>query len=365
MSVRKASRAVLRTALQRADDASGKLPKLKTELAAFLDDLRVIDAFYSENPDAFRKHRPLTAVHLPAIVSSLEGLAEFGARQLDEARFRKLQEDLKGCLIATRQVRHSLEEDAIRPVEIELAVLKERLPGAELEDSENVGDRSLLGRFAKQASGMMEAATKPVTARLPEVPAISGVYEQIAGRAGGAASAARLCAKGLIEDGVDRISSPVISQILAVQGAIWSGSMSALLWGGIAALVFPPAIPFAAGISFIADGGQTYLKSLDHSAEFVDRAREDRKVARRDEMRKHLAKFTGRSSIVRMETPNVHVQMNLEDDSATGMILSGAFAGESLQDLSAANLRLLAKTAPDSETKDILEAWQRRSQSPA
>ncbi|EPX76759.1 hypothetical protein [Salipiger mucosus] len=360
-NVARAAKAVIRTARSRILKSREALPGLRSDIDDFLEDLAVIEDYYDADPAAYRKNRPLTAVHLPAIVSSLEGVGELGQRGLEDGKFSELQDELRGCLTAARHVRKTLETDAARPLEAEIEVVKDQLP-----DARGDGEADQPSRWAQmgsRVSGSIGTALKPVRDRLPDAPDIGGFYDQVTQRAIGGTEVARTYAMGLIEEGFDRVSSPVVAQVSAVQNALVSGSVSALVAGGITALVFPPAVPVVAGLYFLGDGGEKYVADLEKNGKKAEANRSKRRQEREREMQRSLARFAGKSPVVRMETPNVHVQMNLETNAASGMILAGHYAGTALEDLSGREIALLSRTAPDTETRDILHAWETRSAS--
>ena len=344
-----------RRALKAVDDArrqaatlAAEIPSMEGHLQNFSDDLSAIATILRKDDTAFRKIRPLTAVHLPAITSSLEALRDLRGGETGE-RLAALEGELALCLTAASQARSALAADEVTTLEIEAATLRDHLgPDAEAPPAPPPApDPGLLGR----AWSLGQATTTGLAGRA------RSIGSDLADRAGSGTAAANTYVSGLLVDGADAIASPVATRISAARAALSSASLGAILGGAITAIVFPPAIPFAMGLAAL-DGMSSYEQAVAEGERETARRRADRRSSRNRDLAGQIARFCGTSTIVRTETPHIHVTIDMVRETASGTILSGRYAGCGLDEFPRADLTWLATTAPDPETADLIRAYR-------
>jgi hypothetical protein len=348
----KAARAIVINARVQAERLAEHLPDMARSLKAFAADLAVIETAYAADPALFRRNRALTAVHLPAIITSLETLAEMRAAGTDDDALKAVTGDITDCLKVTRQARKRLDDIQLDALAAETAVLRDGLEPPEVDLEEGTGwrvPRALTGLAARGGDALSTTASRGRTA-------FAAMGSSAIDRLGSGAGAVGTLFGGIVEDGVDMVTSPVARRMSALSHALASASSSALIGGVVTAIVFPPAIPVAIGLA-VLDGSSGYADALEKGDKQADAAREARKQDRGNRLTAQLARFRGTSPTVRMETPHVHVTLNAETGAATGLLLTGQHAGEALERFNKAALEHLAQTAPDAETREILETW--------
>ena len=163
----------------------------------------------------------------------------------------------------------------------------------------------------------------------------------------------------LYEDTLDTLTSPVTTRLRAARHAFEGASISAILGGCLLAIVFPPAAPLALGLAAL-EAPDLYSDKMRSQSEQIDKDRQMRRAARSESTAKQIARLKGVSPIVRMETPYLHVSIDLAAGQADGVVLAGRHSGRLLSDLHEQNIASLIKFAPDDETKKILESWNAR-----
>jgi hypothetical protein len=356
----KASRAIIINARARAAKLAPDLPGIKPQLQAFIEDLDYLDEAYLKDPAAFRKNRALTAVHLPGILTGLEALIQMQNDGADPDKTAQLETEIATCFAAAAQARAVLAQNATTAVEIEAAVLKEAINpihgSAAEQQTPNEGSRSIIG----QIDGLSRSGGKAILGGLTfGRDRVSEIGNTAADRLGAGAGLATTYLSGLVEDGIDMVTSPIARRVNAISSALSTASTSAIVGGLVTAVVFPPAVPFAVGLALL-DGTSTYADALESEQNRADHDRSQRRSARQEEISNKLGKFRGRSPVIRMETQHVHVTMNAQTGQSQGIILTGRHAGDSLMDLDRDLLSHLGATAPDPETREIIYAWRNR-----
>jgi hypothetical protein len=355
---RKAALAITIAARARLSSLAPDIPVLEKEITSFISDLDYISEALSKVPDEYRKIRPFTAVHLPSIVASLEALSTLEKTEGNTDRIAMLETDIKTCLQAATHARATLQNIAETALEVETAVLKEKVKEASPEQPSNDGSQAgLVGKFKIGAFGVSQKLTAPLLKGVSESgKQVATLQDSALSRLDAGAGLAYGYVSGLVEDGIDIITSPISRRVGAIGSALESASTTAIAGGLVTAIIFPPAIPIAMGIALM-DGADTYGKALEEAERKSASDKTDRQQKRSQESAARLARLQGKSPVVRIETSHVHVSMNSETGECQGVILTGLHAGENMQSLDNDVLDQLAKTAPDQETGKIIRSF--------
>lgn len=348
----KASRAIVLNSKTQAEALLPQLTAIQAEMEVFIEDLDFIQQAYAKKPDVFRHNRPLTAVHLPGIIGSLTAIADLRANGGDEARAETLSKEVAKCFSAASQARSVIQSQATTAIEIEAAVLNASIRrDPALPDSQKSAPLGL--------DGVTKVGRKAIANGLFAGKKFTSIGNGAMQRAGAGTSAAKGYISGLIEDGVNVVTSPIAHRVSALRNVLVSTSMSALGAGFLTAVIFPPAVPFAVGLAVLGTASQ-FPDAVKNAQNASQKDQVAKRALRDEEMQRHLNKLRGRSPIVRMETPHVHVAMNTETGQCQGIILTGRHAGESMAEIGTQSLSCLADTAPDEQTKEIIKTWIER-----
>lgn len=345
-----------------------KLPSLARDLTEFCADLEAIEAALTLEPDDFRKIRPLTAVHLPAIVASLETFSTLSESDYSPERLSVIENDIKACLRAACQARRILESKAVTSLEIEVETLRDAVDlrtvsQADLTKEEKTSS-GIGNHITKSAIRGARGLVNPISTQISAgQKAITDIGSNIMTRIDAGAELTKDYMTNIVEDGFDRVSTPLTRRIDAIGSALKTASASGVTSGLALAIIFPPAVPVALGICFL-DGIESYERALDSSERDISQRRIDRQNRRRAKQSAQISRLKGKSPIVRMETKYIHVTINTETEDCQAIILAGRYAGEDLMDISAEDLARLAATAPDTETREILRAVQNKRSAP-
>jgi hypothetical protein len=361
----KASQAVVVRSRVQTMSLIQKLPSsLTQDLRDFCANLEAIEAALALEPNAFRKIRPLTAVHLPAIITSLEAFSDLSANSCDPERLSIIEKDIKVCLQAARQARHILDSKAVTSLEIEVETLRDaidlRASSRENLPQEKKASSGIGNRLTKRAVQGARSLTSPISTQISAgQKTITDLGSNIITRIDAGAELTKGYIAGIVEDGLDRVSTPFTRRMDAIGAALKTASASGVTSGIALAIIFPPAVPVALGISLI-DGIESYERALDASERDVAQQRTDRQNRRKAAQAAQISRLKGKSPVVRMETKYIHVAINTETEECQAIILAGRYAGESLEEIDSKNLARLTATAPDTETREILLAVQNR-----
>ncbi len=358
---RKAATAVVINARIRANTVRGALPDLDKPIKDFCADLLAIEKAFDADPAAWRSVRPLTAVHLPSIVASLEALSQMIEASGRSPRIEAIEQDIKACLTASAQARAVLNARAATPLEIEAATLRAAIAPEVTSDEQNLHEgsgltRRMTGLAGRHSKKLRQSVSNTITSGSQHIASFGG--DAIA-RLDAGAGLAKTYVAGLVEDGIDVVTSPVSKRINALGEALSGASVSALVGGLVTAIVFPPAVPVAMGLALL-EGTSRYGRALENADQTARNRQSERQQDRSRSQAARFARLKGSPSIVRMETPHIHVIMNVQTGQSKGIVLTGRFAGQDIADLDTKTLQLLAETAPDLETKEILIALRDR-----
>eukprot|EP00919_Chromeraceae_sp_WS-2016_P055160 GHVR01131081.1.p1 GENE.GHVR01131081.1~~GHVR01131081.1.p1 ORF type:complete len:163 (+),score=19.92 GHVR01131081.1:400-888(+) len=102
------------------------IPRLKSGLAQFEKDLERIEKFYIADPRHYRRTRSLTAVHLPAIMSTLDQITEI-AEQDKSDRYDKLCSEIEKCLLLSSEALKKLNDEKLDLLEVSIGVLTDEV----------------------------------------------------------------------------------------------------------------------------------------------------------------------------------------------------------------------------------------------
>lgn len=320
-----------------------KLPALRSAIAAACKDLQVIEDAYLQDPESYRRSRSLTAVHLPVLIDGLEQFSKLDQDRIEKDRLALIEAELKTCLHATSEARSRIDQRAVETLQIEIQTLSDMIgPGS----STPVQSDNVLAKGYAQAGRHLTATS----ARLGKI------GTSVRKRATGGWDAARLSVSGVLDDALDIATTPIRTRATAVINAMAGASVSALVTGALVSLVFPPLAPLATGLTLL-DAFSIYDDEVTRGDQKTAKAREARKAARQEAMQAALGRLHGKSSVIRMESPLLHITLDLENDKARGLVLAGRYAGQSLNDIDHKDLLRMRDTAPDDETRAILETW--------
>lgn len=337
--------AMVHRAFLRSQELAGRLPGLP--LQEFSVDLAAIEAAYRADIGAYRRTRALTAVHLPTILELIEALAEM-PRADDPERYDALLADTRTCLRAATDARAAIETDKLTALEISAATTAARLSDPEERTQE--AEDSIITKGWRSSAALAGRLGGKITDPIRQV------SNDASRRLGGGLSYARATLNNLVEDGVHLLTSPVTTRLSAARSALESASISAIVGGLVIAVVFPPAVPLALGLSFL-ETPDLYAEALRNERKTLDQARDAKTRKREEATLASLRALRGESPVIRMETPCLAMTMNLDEGTADGVILAGRHTGQTLASLNTAELRALTKHAPDDETRQILTAY--------
>lgn len=327
---------------------SPALQALRKPLATFDGDLAAIAQAYEKDAAAYRLTRSFTVVHLPAIMSVIDVLQSASG---DHPRVDALSARLLPCLASATQARTAIAEGALAEADITMAVLERQVvsngldPEAAPADPSEHGLFSGMTRFAKTSFAKVTGATTAVQS------AAIGVGTEVVNRSAAGASLLKTYAAGACEDGVHALVTPITTRLQAARTAVFDV--------GLVAIFFPPAVPFAVGLALL-DAPLRYEDALEKARTAAEIEREKRLDDRRDAADFAIAGLRGLAEVVRIETPFIALVIDATSGDADGTILAGRHIGKTLTALDADTIDALRAHAPDRETQDVLESWQRR-----
>lgn len=143
----------------------------------------------------------------------------------------------------------------------------------------------------------------------------------------------------------------------ALGKTIMSAGYGGLGFGILGTILFPPLVPLAILVGALSGLGDydTYLEEIREKS---SKEREKARQERHDAFFVKLSKIKGVAPVLTMGSDHVRLRIDIEQKSAIGVILSGHYSGYRLDALDLDTIALLKSTAPDQDTKDILEKWQ-------
>lgn len=332
-------------------------PGLRTALDIFAADLAAIEKAYAKDAAAYRLTRSFAVVHLPAIMGILEVLRADGE---DQGKIDGLAARLTPCLQTATQARKAIADGKMAQVDISMAVLEHQVvssglvPAAGPVPSQTEGGLFAgVSRFAKMGLSAVTGSTAAVQS------AASTVSTEIVSRSAAGASLLATYAVGACEDGIYAIVSPITQRLRAAKVAVLDASVSALFDAGIVAIFFPPAVPFAVGLALL-DAPLRYEDHLEKIQRSASLEKQKRLVERQDAADFAIAGLRGLAEVVRVETPWITLVIDVTSGDAEGTILAGRYIGKTLSALDNTTIEALRHHAPDTQTREALESWQRR-----
>lgn len=323
---------VLRYA-SRFDKQAPKAGTMKSALESFAKDLELVAELFRKNPQTWRHHRALTIVHLPAIDATISGLVNSDMEKSDPRR-QKLESDIKACMGLTKPILQGARDLEAMTMEAQTELLMEQTGTVSAEPSKGFFQkgRSLLG----QATDTMGAAVTKTGQTLAKSTSLAGTI-----------------ASETLSSGLDYLTSPVSMRYNALRTSLAETSFLMLFAGGLTAIIFPPAAPLIAGLA-VLEAPQAYREAMEE--EQKNRAQRLGKK-QRTTLSDAVNQLAGKAPTVRLETDHVLVRINTQTGESDGTILSGRYTGQQLSDIDRQAVFAMVDTAPDSQTKQILESW--------
>jgi len=328
----------------RADALGRAFPNLRSRIETLATDLDYIEAAFRNDVRSYRSNRALTAVHLPALTEFLElieAASEIPGEHQQEAVL--LEQSIDQVSVVKNRIKQSKLDAGRLPL---TAAVDKSPDSAEPSPSRATKFLSTPSALAKRA-----------------VSEIGKGYDQLADgiqrRGSGAAEYVGSTLEGLVDSGRDLTTRPIATQLSALSSAARTAMGSASLNGIVLAIIFPPAIPLALGVG-ILEGTETYTDELAHQREKQSAEAQDRKLVRDERTQAALRKIQGKSPIVSVHSPHLHVTIDTDKNLSTGTVLSGRHIGKKLESVPTSEIQAMQKHAPDEETRKILEAWLRR-----
>lgn len=369
---------VLVKARLRADALAPRLHRsMRQDVQRLGAALAALEDTYRADETAFRRTRALTAVHLPTLMDALEQLAEMEDAQTGSEDARAtLRQTLTACFAAVHDAKDRHDARAVDRLALDADTLRDRVapdsaPGTPLPDSDtDVRDegrgwmdtaRGAIGGHLTRIgqSRLVQTTTRQIQESTAQVAAATQTgAADVLDTARGAVAYTRTRVGGVARETVADLTQPLAIRITATRAALEDAVVSATGVGLVVSLIFPPVAPFLAGLALL-DAGATYSATLDAERAAADRLRAEGRAQDAAALEAAQAQMKGHRT-VRLETAHVHVTIDRTTGAADGVILSGRHVGVRLAELDAETLRVLERTAPDTETAQILETWRRR-----
>jgi hypothetical protein len=304
-------------------------------LAGFCDTLEEIRTGLHAAPNAWRKHRAFFIVDLPAIIAATEALGE----SVEETSERNDVLDLL--------------ERAFRKGDAVKSGIRSRL----IEDSALA--LSVLDLPRQQPkSGVLSGVTRKLTSASSAVTARTGrLANQITMTGEGLYELAGLHLSESLQEMHSSIVRPISSRVSALYKGVLVAGSGAMVWGAVGALLFPPIAPFIVGEKLLSLP-EEYTRQLARLSEEDARLDLERKGRTRLEIDRIMSGLKGKS--LRIETPCLSLSIDTLNGKASGLILCGRHMGDALEDLDRETIVSLRDHAPDTETRQALEAWLAR-----
>ncbi len=326
--------------------AAPAVPGLAKQIAKFGSALKGILKHLTAAPDDWRLVRAFIVVDMPAILQALEGL-----QSLEDGPGREeLKSSLAQAMSRAEFHLQNLNEARARALGVGLDVLPPLVVPQEVPQS-----GSLLSGFTRHAKAVGKNASALVDGALD-------ASSEITTRAGAAASGiSRLSGAYLgnaLGDASRMVTRPVTMRISALSEALTEGSVSALIFGGLASLIFPPLAPFLVGEAILGMPA-TYAAKLNGLSD--KEAREELKRSGERSEQISLIMATIKAGPVRFDTPCLSITMDPRSGKASGIVLQGRYTGQVLEEIGMSDIALMRDKAPDEETRRVLNAWLQRS----
>jgi hypothetical protein len=331
----------LEVARRAAEQAALTLPGLSKEITKFIAALGAIQKHLATAPESWRLIRAFVVVDVPAVLQALEGLPD-----IEEGPSRnELKQSLAQAMTRADHYLRTLNEARARELGVGLDVLP------------------ALGAPADQqpTTGLMSGLTRRAQAVTKSAGALTGgalnLTSEVTSRASAAASGITRLSGAYLGDASRAVARPVTIRISALSDALAQGSMSALVFGGLASLIFPPLAPFLVGEAILSMP-DTYAARLAGLNEAEAREELERAGERKDQITQIMAAL--KAGPVRFDTPCLSITMDPRTGKASGIVLQGRYTGHVLEEIEAREIIRMRDKAPDEETRRALNAWIER-----
>ncbi len=331
----------LEMARRGAEQSTISAPGLQKQITKFSAALAGIQKHLTAAPDDWRLIRAFIIVDVPAIMQALEGL-----QTLEEGPGRDdLVQNLMQAMTRADIHLRSLNEARARALGIGLDVLPALDAPAD----------------TPAASGFMSGLTRRAQAVTKSAGALTDgardFTSEVTARAGVAASGLTRLSGAYLGDATRAVSRPVTMRIAALSDALTQGSMSALIFGSLATIIFPPLAPFLVGEAILSMPN-AYAERLAGLNDAEAREELERTGERKDQINQIMAAL--KAGPVRFDTPCLSITMDPRSGKASGIVLQGRYTGHVLEEIAPREIALMRDKAPDDETRRALNAWIER-----
>jgi len=332
----------LEVARRAAEKAAATQPGMAKDIIKFCTALGGIQKHLAAAPESWRMIRAFVVVDVPAVLQALEGLPDIA----DGPSRNDLERSLAQAMARAEHYLRSLNEARAH----ELGVGLDVLPALAAPED------------APASSGLMSGITRRAQAVTKSAGALTGgafdLTSEVTSRASAAASGITRLSGAYLGDASRAVARPVTIRMSALSDALAQGSMSALVFGGLASLIFPPLAPFLVGEAILSmpDAYAARLAGLNaaEAREELERAGE-----RKDQINQILAAL--KAGPVRFDTPCLSITMDPRTGKASGIVLQGRYTGHVLEEIEAREIVRMRDKAPDEETRRALNAWIERA----
>lgn len=328
----------LEVARRTAEKAATSQSGMGKEIAKFTGALGGIQKHLAAAPESWRLIRAFVVVDVPAVLQALEGLPdlEHGPARND------LEQSLTQALTRADHYLRTLNEARARELGVGLDVLP-----------------ALAGPVDAPAStGLMSGITRRAQAVTKSAGALTGgaldLTSEVTSRASLAASGITRLSGAYLGDASRAVARPVTMRMSALSDALAQGSISALVFGGLASLIFPPLAPFLVGEAILSMP-DAYASRLAGLNDAEARQELERAGERKDQITQIMA--TLKAGPVRFDTPCLSITMDPRSGKASGIVLQGRYTGHVLEEIEAREIIRMRDKAPDEETRRALKAW--------
>jgi hypothetical protein len=224
-----------------------------------------------------------------------------------------------------------------------------------VEEDQPASWSSRIGRAVDDLGGQVKGVVDSAAT------AVDGAARDATSTLGVAKTRASFGMRDLAVGALSCVTSPIVRRAHAartVLSSAVSGSAEALLWG----ILIPPAIPVMLAMSLL-DSVESYDQGLEEADRQEADRRLDRQIKREKDLQMALAAYGRSIPRVCVETDCLQVSISTDTGQGEGVILRGLHAGRALREIPPADMEVMARTAPDRDTGEILARWHRASNS--
>jgi hypothetical protein len=333
--------------------ASAKdFPNISRQITKLVDDLIVIEADYRQDISSYRQSRSLTAVHLPAIVSSLTLLKELRENGSNDDRIAEIEAGITSCFRAASDVRARIDESKISRLEIDVTALDKTIKTSPSDRTAQAAP-SPFGTPLKIGKNMANGVA--IFGKRTIAPITEGVSRHT--KAGYTKTTSYTSA--FLEDGIEMATAPLATRVSALKEVAACVSVTAIFGGLFIAAIFPPAAPLAIGLAAL-EAPDIYADTLTKATKRRTEAHKQRRADRDSDVANTLAQIRSSSDVIRIETPCLHITMDMKNGTADGIVLAGRHIGQMLSTLPHEQIALMQSKATDTETAQALCSWMNR-----